>query len=208
MPESGTLPGRSGITDKLFAECIRRPADGSARDLPLVVLLGTRGSGKTWVLKYLRNTCRRSVAIPYTFLDCADPPDRSVWQVIGDLADTLHAEKWKEFGSLNFPRVTLGRLAAEHPPLPNDLERAQEELREELRAPFKQHVSPIVDLLADVLRASHVPQTMISIVAWTARLVAGSHRAVERLYRMGLQWYGDQFGLSGHSGLSVLVELN
>lgn len=203
MPEGETLSGRSGIS-ALFTDCTRRPATGSARALPLVVLLGKRGSGKTWVLKYLRDACSRSVAIPYVFIDCADQPNRPVWRLGCDLVDALHAEKWSEFGHLNFPRVTLARLAAEHPQLPTDRTRAQDELREHVRAPFKQHVAPITTLS----QASPTSQHMINLMVGAVRFVTGSTRAVQRLYRTGLQWYGSRFGRSEDSGMSVLVKLN
>ncbi|MGH4023685.1 MAG: hypothetical protein ACRDRV_03780 [Pseudonocardiaceae bacterium] len=207
------LPGRSGITDKLFIDCIRRPADEAAHDLPLIVLLGTRGSGKTWVLKSLRNACRRSVAIPYTFLDCADPPGRSVWKLITDLADALHAQNWKEFGRLNFPRVTLGRLAAEHPQLPPGNLTAEEMLLEGLRAKarLKARSESVGDLVTDVSQALDRPQPIIRLllsVLAVLRRVAESPHLVRYVYRTGLQWYGIRFGPSEHSGLSALVELN
>jgi len=142
MPEGATLPGRSGI-DALFTDCIRRPAEGSTGDLPVIVLLGMRGSGKTWVLEYLKGRCEGSDAIPYVFADCAAQPDNSVWQLSCELADALHAERWPGFGRLNFPRVTLARLAVEHLKLDENLAPAQEALRKKLRAPFVRNHSVI-----------------------------------------------------------------
>jgi len=207
MPEGATLPGRSGI-DALFTDCIRRPAEGSTGDLPVIVLLGMRGSGKTWVLEYLKGRCEGSDAIPYVFADCAAQPDNSVWQLSCELADALHAERWPGFGRLNFPRVTLARLAVEHLKLDENLAPAQEALRKKLRAPFVQHVDPVVGLVTNLLSALSIPQWMISAVVWSIRFIAGSNRTVERLYRRGLKWYGVKFGRSANSGLSFLVELN
>lgn len=207
MPEGATLLGRSGI-DGLFTDCVRRPVDGSARALPVVVLLGKRGSGKTWALKYLRGRCEGSEGIPYVFADCAAQRNRSVWQLSCELVDAFHAERWLGFGRLSFPRVTLARLAAEHLELDENHTPAQEELRKRLRAPFTQHVDPVVGLVANLLTSLSIPQWMISIVVWFVRFIAGSNRTVERLYRRGLQWYGVKFGSSENSGVAILVELN
>ncbi len=210
MTEGATLLGRSGI-DALFTDCIRRQADGSsARPLPVVVLFGKRGSGKTWTLKYLEGRCKGSDAIPYVSVDRATRPDSSVWQLSCEIADSFHAKKWLGFGRLNFPRVTLARLAAQHKNLPENLdpESAREELRKQLRIQFKHHVDPVIDLVTNLLPALSTPQWIISTIVSSIRLIARSNRAVERLYQRGLQWYGVQFGNSETSGLSVLVELN
>lgn len=176
----------------------------------MIVLLGKRGSGKTWVLDYLRDACKRSVAIPYVYTDCEAYPDDSVWQITSRITDALNAEKWTDFGHLNFPRVTLGRLAVEHPNLPTDLKKAQEKLCDQLRAAarLRERSSRMGDLTSNVSQAVNVPRPMIAVVRWILRFATESPRVVEFLYRRGLRWYGARFGHSAHSGLSVLVELN
>ncbi|MGH4014903.1 MAG: hypothetical protein ACRDSL_13485 [Pseudonocardiaceae bacterium] len=204
------MAGRFGITNVLFTDCLRRPIGTTPRDLPLVVLLGTRGSGKTEVLTYLHEACKESEAIPYVFLDCETQPDRPMWRLCCAIADALHIEKWTGFGRLNFPRLTLGRLAVTYRQLPEDLTQAQEELRAELRAAVRlnQRADLMDDVITDVSQAVPAPPLVATLARWVVRLGAGSPRMVERLYRTGLTWYGTRFGRTQRSGLAVLVELN
>lgn len=210
MPDAGDLAGRSGIVD-LFDACVRRN-DQSARDLPVIVLLGPRGSGRSWTLEYLRKRCRRSVAIPYAMLDCeadrAADGAAGVWRLVCDLADELHA-RWQEFGWLRFPRVTLARLAVEPAELPDDLELAQERLREVLRerARLRSRGQAASEVVVDVGQAVNLPLGGASLIGRFVNWVVVSRRSVDALYRTGLAWFATR-AEDNHTGLAELVALN
>jgi hypothetical protein len=199
MPDANELPGRSGIV-ALFKECLRREG---ARDLPITLLLGPRGSGKTWTLTYLWKACQASVALPHALIDCATGRRDTVWRLVCEIADELRRH-WPEFGTLRFRRVTLARLAVEPHDLPEDLDRARERLRELLghRAKLKEHAETAVD----VAQAFDVALAEVRLVGRVTQRIASS-RSVEMLYRTGLSWYGALSGQHG-DGLAALVKLN
>ena len=95
-----------------------------------------------------------------------------MWRLIGDLADELHAEKWKEFGALNFPRVTLGRLAVECPRLPDD-RTAQDKLRENLHtiARVKERIDKLDTVGIDVSQALNAGQSIVKLLFSVLRFV-------------------------------------
>jgi hypothetical protein len=206
MPEVGDLPGRSGIV-ALFDDCMRRDSH-PMRELPVILLLGPRGSGKTWALEYLRKRCDRSVAIPHAFIDCADGRRDAVWQLVCDVADELH-RRWKEFGRLDFPRVTLGRLAVESPISPEDPDSAQDELRERLRrgVGLRQRSLTVGNTVIDIAQALDHSLGEAKLVGRAIKLVGASRFSVEALFRTGLDWYGSRAG-HNRGGLAELVKLN
>lgn len=200
------LLGRSGIVE-LFDDCVRR-TDRSTRDLPLIVLLGPHGSGKTWTLRYLLERCNRSVAVPFAFLDCADGQADDVWQLVCDLADELRGP-WPEFGRLRFPRVTLARLAVE-PTLPREQDAAEEALRDVLRrrARLRERGNAAGEVLVDAAQALDLPLGEAKLLGRLIASVAAARYPVEALYRGGLSWYAARGGRSRGGGLGELVRLN
>ncbi|KAA2266587.1 hypothetical protein F0L68_02290 [Solihabitans fulvus] len=204
-----TLAGRSRVTGELFDHCMRRTGD-EPRELPIIVLCGPRGTGKTVLLRYLTDSCADSVAVPYVFHDCARRPPESAWRLVCDLADDLHGHPWRKFGRLNFPRVTLGRLAAAQDRLPDDLSAAQDALAEALRraANLRDRADAAGGIVLDVAQALHLPSLPPDLIKRLVGRAASSRQAVEQLYRRGLGWYRSEFDHPQHSGLRTLVTLN
>jgi hypothetical protein len=213
MAAGAGLPGRSGLV-ALFNDVLRR--DG-VRDLPLMVLFGPRGSGKTWALKYIGNACRQSAAIPHAFVDCEERR-YSVWQLVGKLADELHGP-WPEFGTVDFRRVWLARVAVAIPDLPEDDEAARNRMLAELRARvgLAKRADAAGEIVSDATQLPHAAQALdISPgeLKFVGRLVGrfvtsaiNSRYTVERLFQTGLTWYADRAKRTG-TGLAELVRLN
>lgn len=207
------LPGRSGVV-ALFDYVLHRR---DVRDLPLMVLFGPRGSGKTWVLKYVGNACRDSATIPHALVDCAER-GYSVWRLVGKLADDLYGP-WPEFGAVDFRRVWLARVAVAIGDLPEDDEAARNRVRAELRARagLGDTAGAAGEIITDAAQLPHAAQALdISpgelkfVGRLAARLVTSalnSRYSVERLFRTGLAWYAERAKRPG-SGLAELVRLN
>ncbi|MGH3566458.1 MAG: hypothetical protein ACRDRH_10580 [Pseudonocardia sp.] len=203
MADSGALAGRRGVLT-LFTDCLRRQS--TPRDLPIVGLLGVRGSGKTWTLRYLEQACGLSVAIPYTFLDCTESSRDSVWSLVCDIADTLH-RKWPEFGALDFPRVTLARLAVRDE-LPGDLATAREQVRQALAeaAKLAARGETLQDVVIDLTQAVDFSPGLGSLAGRAVRWLTNSKLSVDRLYHKGLSLFaagGDRL-----AAFDALINLN
>src|SRR5215471_6708945 len=104
------LQGRAGIFETLIPGCLARPAGSrGTRDVPIVLLLGPRGSGKTVLLDAVG---RRFKDVPQAALDFdATGPMRPRTAVIS-LAFQL-ARKCGKYGRLPFPRLLLGLLVVD-----------------------------------------------------------------------------------------------
>lgn len=204
------LLGRSGIIS-LFKELLRR----NGRDLPLTVLIGPPGSGKSWVLQYIERACGGSAAIPYAFVDCAER-NYTPWQLVCRLADELSGS-WPEFGAIRFRRVWLALVAVSITDLSDDpgdttnCSRVREELRRRVRirerADVASRAADEVGLILDARQALDVSPAEVRLVGNLLRSAISSRYAVDALFRTGLNWYGER-GKRGDSGVDELVRLN
>jgi energy-coupling factor transporter ATP-binding protein EcfA2 len=200
------LPGRSGVLG-LFGEFLERMPE-APRDLPVLIMLGPRGSGKTTVLRYLAQALKPSVSIPYAHLDCAERGRDRAGRLLGDLADELYRH-WEEFGTPRFPRLTLGRLATGSAQLPDDLHTAKERLLDLLRqrARLTLRGEAASGTVLDLAQALDFPMGQANLVGRAIRAVAGSGKSVEARYHTGLSWYAARAGQNG-DGPAELVKLN
>jgi hypothetical protein len=192
------LPGRAGLY-RLLDDGLRRTEGGDHdHDLPVILLLGPRGSGKTYALRYLEEACAGSEGIPYALLDCAGEDRSTLWDLVGHLAVGL-AGRWPEFGRLTFPRVRLGQAAVE----PVDLDGAQAPVAE------REVWDTVLRMGTDLAEILHVPGAPVRLVWSVARLVA---RARASTWLRGLRereplaWYARRCETA--TGIAGLVKLN
>jgi len=88
----------------LFTDCVTWPRPAGRR-LPIVVLLGPTGSGKTVLLRTLRNQVARA---PHAFIDLETRHATGPIDIMTELADQLRG--------VRFPRFRLGLLATRPTP--------------------------------------------------------------------------------------------
>ncbi|MBB5957935.1 hypothetical protein FHS29_004543 [Saccharothrix tamanrassetensis] len=101
-----SLSGVRGIAWSLVDELTRRPG-GQGRELPVVVALGPRGSGKTALLDQIRDRCANQV--PSALLDFQETGDARPSRVLTGLAFDL-SRYVPQFGRMAFPRLWLCAL--------------------------------------------------------------------------------------------------
>ncbi|WP_040735602.1 hypothetical protein, partial [Nocardia tenerifensis] len=102
MPrERRRLYGLRAVTGWLLEDLLARP-NRESRNLPVVVALGPRGTGKTALLHEVDYRCGR---IPHAYLDF-ERAEREPREVLGELAFEL-SKHWKQFGRLAFPQLWL-----------------------------------------------------------------------------------------------------
>ncbi|MBH1934310.1 hypothetical protein I5Q34_08385 [Streptomyces sp. AV19] len=112
---TGLVPRLVGLTPEH-----RRARLEYGDDLPVVLLTGARGTGKTAVLEQLRNTYRGH--LPVALIDCespefAGPPhgSRAPWTPVTEALYALGEQlvpKVRGAGEVRFPRLAAGLLAA------------------------------------------------------------------------------------------------
>ncbi|MFT7840432.1 hypothetical protein Q5530_30185 [Saccharothrix sp. BKS2] len=123
--DDSALAGFRGVTTGLVDELVKRPG-GRARTLPLVVALGSRGTGKTALLGRVRDRCADGV--PLALLDFEDPagvrrPGAALAGIALDLGrDVPGADR------IAFPRLWLCALVLAGDP--GDRDGALAELRD------------------------------------------------------------------------------
>jgi hypothetical protein len=202
---SARIIGRSAIADSLVPDCLRRGA-GNA-EVPMILLLGQRGSGKTSLLTYLRERLAPSDEMPYVLIDCAERPQPTVWRLICDVADGLN-KKWPDFGRLEFPRTKLARIAAEHGPLPPDDQDAKQRLLLALRMTAKFPAGEVDQIIASVAKLMVAPPGVGDLVRQAVRVVARSEAAVRHAYRTELKYFADRWPQNDGDDLTALIMLN
>lgn len=123
------LPGRAGIVKKLVGECVRRqkPRGGGepGRELPVIVLFGPRGSGKTATLANIVRNCAHQV--PHASIDVAKRA-RAPREIITELHFDL-SKKHEGVHRIPFRQLDLCLLAVGAEPDPNNREKALAQVR-------------------------------------------------------------------------------
>ncbi|ONK12635.1 hypothetical protein [Streptomyces sp. MP131-18] len=204
------LMGVGGI-EELFHACRTRPDAGEehrrGRALPVVVLLGPRGSGKTVTLNHLGYLASRR---PHALYDFASAAPRRPFEVAARLAIGL-SHGFPRQPRLRFPRLALGLLVVRTGLSLDEAEprRARAALRAALRQAREhtpsdeaaQRAGAALTLLSD-LNLVQLPglSLLVSLVQ------RGLPRLpVDVMWRTGLAWYGDQ---AGFRRIDALVALN
>ncbi|MBG6134633.1 hypothetical protein [Longispora fulva] len=187
------LYGRSSILESFAAWGIRRRP---IRPLPLLLLIGRRGSGKTAVLHELR---RLASGWPCAFLDLDSRRNDSVVGLLGAIVFQL-SEGHRGLGRLKFPRFLIGQLAAQLnlTGLTQDAARqAVHTLLDSVKR-YRRLPPDVRQLLGQVLQAAvpgpaPVPDAVLSAFELTLRLWRAP----------GKRWWGDDGPAADR-----LVELN
>ncbi len=199
------MVGRSTIADSLVQHCLRRDTD----DVPMILLLGPRGSGKTLLITYLQRRLALSHEMPYVLIDCAERQKITAWRLISNIADGL-TNRWQGFGRLEFSRTAVARLAAEHGQLPSDDDqKAKQQLLSVLRtaANFSRRAKTMDEIIHDIAKIMNTPPGVDGIVGKFLKMSAGSEAAVRYFYRRELKYFSERWGAGG-DGLTTLIALN
>lgn len=139
-------------------DCWLRPSSGSGRPLPVIVLLGRPGSGKTYALDHFEAV---TAGAPVARIDFASAADQRPYEVALHLAFLL-ARKYRGSKPLRFPRLLLGLLAVQPELSLTDRGQAIRELRAALRK--ARHRGDAVDAaegaaaIVEALQLSPVPR--------------------------------------------------
>ena len=187
-------PSGSGDVVRLFNECRMhdRMHEGAGRRLPIITLLGTRGSGKSATLRWLGYLASSR---PSAFCDFASASPKRPHEVAARLALGL-SYRFPGQPAVHFPRLALGLLAISTPLNLNgaDARRVRAELRRALRQVRQdagQQVADTVGEVAGVVQDLNlVPLPGLSLVLKVIQF--GLPRLpVAVLHRTGLAWYAD-----------------
>lgn len=202
------LYDREEIVKMVWDECLDR-RHGTPRSLPVLALLGPRGSGKTAILNHLAARCEGRAAQPFVpVLDLERfGLERRGWQVITELAYELASTKWPQFGRMEFPRFTLGRMIVDRSITTDSPEEAQADIEELLRKASKREDKPkrvtgLIDLLPELLGLPPWHSLAEYLGASLLR-----RRPVAKLFRTGLEFYSAALQKPHNNGFSALVQL-
>ncbi len=190
---------REGIVD-LIVDCLNRPAGA---DLPVILALGTRGSGKTALLNDIHRSC--SGVRPCAMRRLGPHMERP-HEVAVQLAFGL-SERAGQFGRLRFPRLMLGLVVTRNKINQKTRDTARSDLRGLLDNSRKlmATVRQTGDNLLKGLGARAGTRTVFGLalygleaVTWTARLLQGP----------GFTWYRQALGRPIQDPLDALIDLN
>lgn len=182
--------------------------------MPVLVFVGPRGSGKTALLAEIGRLADQRV--PFARLDCAAHEDKSVRDLLTQLAFELN-RRAGTYGTLAFPRFVIGRLvleldldATQASRARTQVERTLEEHRKvdrlrsilgEATPELLKSIPTVGQLPAVTAVGRHLPGAALdALVKWQPgrRVVLG--RAQD--------WYGRQDRGLHRNPLDVLVDLN
>ncbi|GAA0402055.1 hypothetical protein GCM10010357_23930 [Streptomyces luteireticuli] len=210
----GLVPRLVGVTP----ECHRVRME-YGEDLPVVILTGARGLGKTVLLERLRNTHRR--CIPVALLDCespelTDPPHGNdvswtpVTEALYVLAEQL-VPRVPGAGDMRFPRLAAGLLAVASSGWgPDENERIQAEAARlgTLLAPESRWekrgrawLGKVVTRLSD-LAATGIPAVDIVVEATVESLL---EELFDRSERKAADWYGSYPNAGGNAARGLVL---
>ena len=128
MPGVGELRGRAEVFE-LFEKCVERPKPRrDHRELPTVVLLGQRGSGKSVVLDELGRRWGQVIPLARLDLGLEGEADRPPREIVLQLAFQL-ARKCPQFGRIPFRHLMLCLVIAGAKIDPRNRQRALDEVR-------------------------------------------------------------------------------
>lgn len=201
---NGTIefPSRGIVYGQLIDDCLYLPPDRRRRDLPVILLLGTRRNGKTELLKEIR---RRAGVRPRVLRDLGSSELRP-HEVAVALAFGLSA-KAGQFGRLQFPRLALGLVAIRIDADLHNPEQARRNLRSVLsrdRRGLIAKLRAVTEGLPEELGAPAGAGRILGLVLeglgalWTKKSLRGRP----------FMWYRDALDVSLQDPLDTLLELN
>lgn len=203
------LYGRDRINEVLWDDCLSRPRKARP-DLPIVILVGPPGIGKTSILDHLAANCVRHAAQPFAPVVDLRRPDtpRRGWQIIGGLAYQLSAQNWAQFGRLAFPRTTLGRIVVQANVTLDGPETTQQAIEKLLMDATQLDgiAEDVAQLVGQIPRLLGLPD-LTALGRVGARVVRS--RVITRLrFRVGMAFYGEVLRHRANNGFPALVELS
>ena len=198
-------PGQGKISD-LVHSCFDRDGRKENRPLPIIVLLGTPGSGKTHALSRFAQATRSA---PAARLDFKELGQQRPYEVALQLAFQL-AQKHPDQSRLRFPRLLIGQTALRAGISAADPRRAEGQLRDALREARRRQVdaaqvAAVVDAGTNAFGMPSVPATEQVV---TLLLKAFEWTTVSGLLNRNLAWYAGRSALSETSAVDVLVDLH
>ncbi|MGH8906172.1 MAG: hypothetical protein ACRD0K_06590 [Egibacteraceae bacterium] len=176
------------IIDQLIRDCLASPL----RDVPVVLLLGTRGSGKTTWLDRIEEDC--SGAGPWVRLDLREGQVARPHQIAELLAEGLKRPV-KRLGRLRFPRLALGLAVIRGGIDTSDREQARAQLKARLHTDrdlgdFRE----IMDSLGGAHPAAKLPVAVAkALTLIVARIIPPVYWAA-KLRRPAFRWYRQAMG--------------
>jgi hypothetical protein len=196
--QQADLYGRGSVT-RFVTSCLDRSAGPSA--LPVVLLLGPCGTGKTVLLQQLNGQLGESA--PTAWVDFARDPDANPLTVMLVIVRGL-SRHVARVGSVRFPRLTLGLAALSLDP--GSAATPAEQLERRLNGAEQENGPPLGELIqqAGKLLPSELQLAVNeggTLIAWLLSEVGGRHR------RQYLQWYAGAIGLADGTELGPLLEL-
>lgn len=204
MPQP--LPPGLGEIDALVHSCYIRADRKRNRPLPVIVLLGTPGSGKTLALRHFAAATRFA---PAATLDLADSGQRRPYETAVQLAFHL-ARKYRGLPRLRFPRLLLGLVALEAELSESDPQQARDRLRHEVRASRRRQLDPAqtaawLDAGSATFGLPGFPATE-QVVTLLAK--AFEYTPVNSFLNRHLNWYAGRNPYSAAGAEDQLVELS
>lgn len=172
--DTGGLAGVDGVSTVLVDEMVRRPG-GRARPSPLVVALGARGTGKTAVLRRIRDRCANRV--PWALLDLEELGEARPSGILTGIAFELSREV-PQFGRIAFPRLWLCALVLTGNLNAVDRGKALAEVNAVMREdrPVEQHRHQVLSLAQLAADAAGLPgwapsatDTLLNGLNWLSR---------------------------------------
>jgi hypothetical protein len=198
---------RTTTVTEFVGACLERHGP-PGRPLPIVLLVGRRGTGKTALLDRLQEKTLTEPR-PYARLDVGypgDDPDPDPLAILAGLMAQLHPHV-KYVGTIPFPRFGLGLLALDLNPADKlSLRRADLGATLEARdgAPLVAQLQPVLaDLTANLPPG---PRTVLEVATWLAGglIPFVRHRQTGKL----LDWYAARSAASGGAGQDTLYRLS
>ncbi|MET7685606.1 ATP-binding protein [Streptomyces sp. NPDC005423] len=182
------------------------------QELPIVLLYGPRGSGKTSLVDSLAVRSALSASLPYLRFDCESYPAMEVWQMVAYFSRAIAGGRWAQSRPIWFPRATLGTLVLSADMATGDPQQIEDAIYQAITQRYlPAGLTENLPTFVDQVRESLVPSmSWLSRVTFLQPLLdwALTTRKVKHaITRTGMGYYGDRMGTTGPSALTELVRL-
>ncbi|GAB3429274.1 hypothetical protein [Flindersiella endophytica] len=202
MEDSGNATyGRAGI-DQFIQDCLVPETTESGRPLPIIILLGPPGGGKTALLDAMRVRLKKVGSLPFLKLDLAEFPLPAITPVLDRMVGAL-CRPWTGFGRVRFPRYAIVRLALTAADREPERTAVLKALRD--KSGLKD-VEALADPGLQVLTGAFGLSGWIRSLSPFIARIAATERALYARYSRALSWYEEQSDQQAGSGLEALLE--
>lgn len=204
------LYARDRITGAILHDLVH--ANSGNEELPIVLVYGPRGSGKTCLVDVLAEKSAKSASLPYLRFDCESYPGMEVWQIVSYFCRVIAGGKWDQFRPVWFPRATLGTLVLSADITSEDPQHIEDAVHQAIKRRYlPAGLTENLPTFVDQVRESLVPS-----IGWLSRATfvqpllnwaLTTRKVGNTITRTGMGWYGDRMGTTGPSALTELVRL-